>query len=251
MLPGGSRAERQALQAIKCEVCGSTDLIKKDGVFVCRYCGMQYSLPEVQKMLGTVKIDKSEERNNYFILARRFFAGTNYADALKYYDLALREDPQNWEAIYLYAVTSVATQDCNYLYRNLESIINMSKVYLRQIATDTPEENQMVDVNLFIDAHTLFIRKGTELMAEYIRNSGADMRKPENYYYAFGYSAIDVYGTLRELFSCFPECIERYEEFLLEMITARPECFERKARKEILKQLSKKIKKRKRVKVKS
>ena len=161
MLPGRGRAERQAMQAIKCEVCGSTDLIKKDGVFVCRYCGMQYSLPEVQKMLCTVKIDKTEERNNYFILARRFFAGTNYADALKYYDLALREDPQNWEAIYLYAVTSVATQDCNYLYRNLESIINMSKVYLRQIATDTPEENQMVDVNLFIDAHTLFIRKGT------------------------------------------------------------------------------------------
>ena len=131
MLPGDSRAERQAMQAIKCEVCGSTDLIKKDGVFVCRYCGMQYSLPEVQKMLGTVKIDKSEERNNYFILARRFFAGTNYADALKYYDLALRVDPQNWEAIYLYAVTSAATQDCNYLYRNLESLISMSKVYLR------------------------------------------------------------------------------------------------------------------------
>ena len=37
----------------------------------------------------------------------------------------------------------------------------------------------------------------------------------------------------------------------MEMIAARPECFERKARKEILKQLSKKIKKRKRVKVKS
>ena len=248
MLPDGSRAERQVMQAIKCEVCGSSDLIKKDGIFVCRYCGMQYSLPEVQKMLGTVKIDKTEERNNYFILARRFFAGTNYADALKYYDLALRVDPQNWEAIYLYAVTSAATQDCNYLYRNLESLISMSKVYLRQIATDTPEENQLVDVNLFIDAHTLFIRKGTELMADYIRNCGAEMRKPENYYYAFGYSAIDVYGTLRELFSRFPECIERYEDFLLEMVAARPECFERKARKEILKQLSKKIKRTKRIK---
>ena len=236
------------MQAIKCEVCGSSDLIKKDGIFVCRYCGMQYSLPEVQRMLGTVQIDKTEERNNYFILARRFFAGTNYADALKYYDLALRVDPQNWEAIYLYAVTSAATQDCNYLYRNLESLISMSKVYLRQIATDTPEENQLVDVNLFIDAHTLFIRKGTELMADYIRNCGAEMRKPENYYYAFGYSAIDVYGTLRELFSHFPECIERYEDFLLEMVATRPECFERKARKEILKQLSKKTKRIKRIK---
>ncbi len=239
------------MQAIKCEVCGSSDLIKQDGIFVCRYCGMQYSLPEVQKMLGTVKIDRTEEKNNYFILARRFFAGTNYADALKYYDLALREDPQNWEAIYLYAVTSVATQDCNYLYRNLESIISMSKVYLRQIATDTPEERRMADINLFIDAHTLFIRKGTELMADYIRNCGADLRHPENNYYAFGYSAIDVYGTLQELFACFPECTERYEAFMLEMALVRPECFERKARKDIVRQLSKKIKKRKRVKVKS
>ena len=63
MLPGGGQTERQEMQAIKCEVCGSSDLIKQDGIFVCRYCGMQYSLPEVQKMLGTVKIDRTEENS--------------------------------------------------------------------------------------------------------------------------------------------------------------------------------------------
>ena len=28
---------------IKCEMCGITDIIKQDGVFVCQSCGIKYS----------------------------------------------------------------------------------------------------------------------------------------------------------------------------------------------------------------
>lgn len=48
-------------------MCGGTDLIKQDGVFVCQYCGTKYSVEEARKMMidgtvdvqGTVKIDNS------------------------------------------------------------------------------------------------------------------------------------------------------------------------------------------------
>ena len=35
---------------MKCEVCGSTNLIKENGEFVCKGCGVKYSLEEIKKM---------------------------------------------------------------------------------------------------------------------------------------------------------------------------------------------------------
>ena len=39
-------------------MCGSTNLIKEDGVFVCQSCGTKYSVEEAKKMMieGTVSI---------------------------------------------------------------------------------------------------------------------------------------------------------------------------------------------------
>jgi len=55
------------MKKISCEMCGSSDLIKQDGVFVCENCGMKYSLEDAKKMMiegtvevkGTVKVDNS------------------------------------------------------------------------------------------------------------------------------------------------------------------------------------------------
>ena len=46
------------MKAIKCEVCGSSELTKKDGIFQCDYCGTKYTLEEVRKLLisGSVSI---------------------------------------------------------------------------------------------------------------------------------------------------------------------------------------------------
>ena len=32
-----------------CEVCGESDFLKENGVFVCQTCGMKYSLAESKK----------------------------------------------------------------------------------------------------------------------------------------------------------------------------------------------------------
>ena len=44
------------MKQLTCEMCGSTDLMKQDGVFVCQSCGTKYSVEEAKKMMveGTV-----------------------------------------------------------------------------------------------------------------------------------------------------------------------------------------------------
>ena len=39
------------MKQLTCEMCGSTDLLKQDGVFVCQSCGCKYSVEEAKKMM--------------------------------------------------------------------------------------------------------------------------------------------------------------------------------------------------------
>ena len=80
-------------------MCGSANLIKKDGVYVCQNCGCKYSLEEAKKLLfeGTVKIDNSEKINNLYVLARRSREEHNFINASNYYEKILQEEPNSWE----------------------------------------------------------------------------------------------------------------------------------------------------------
>lgn len=59
------------MNAIKCELCGSNQLFKKDGFFQCEFCGTKYSLEEARKLIGTVEIegDVSVKDADYIIRA--------------------------------------------------------------------------------------------------------------------------------------------------------------------------------------
>ena len=37
--------------AIKCELCGNTEFVKEEGMFVCKGCNTKYSLEEAKKMM--------------------------------------------------------------------------------------------------------------------------------------------------------------------------------------------------------
>ena len=86
-------------------MCGSTDLMKQNGVFVCQTCGMKYSVEEAKKMVieGTVnvKIDESEKFNNYLALAKSADEADNYNDLESYCGQALVIDPKNYEVWFL------------------------------------------------------------------------------------------------------------------------------------------------------
>ena len=96
------------MKQLTCEMCGSTDLMKQDGVFVCQSCGCKYSVEEAKKMMvegtvevqGTVKVDTSGELANLYQIARRAKDDNNGENAAKYYDMILVKDPSSWEATF-------------------------------------------------------------------------------------------------------------------------------------------------------
>ena len=99
------------MKRLVCEMCGGTDLIKQDGVFVCQSCGCKYSVEEARKMMvevegtidvsgSTVKVDTSKRLENLYILARRARDNNNVQDAAKYYYEIRLEDPNSWEAAF-------------------------------------------------------------------------------------------------------------------------------------------------------
>ena len=89
-----------------CEMCGSNNIIKQDGLYVCQSCGTKYSVEEARKMMtgetveveGTVKIDSSTDLQNLYEIARRAKDTNNSENGLKYYNEILLKDPNSWEA---------------------------------------------------------------------------------------------------------------------------------------------------------
>ena len=80
------------MKQLTCEMCGSTDLLKDGGVFVCQTCGCKYSVEEARKMMvegtvdvsgSTVKVDTSDQLNKLLVLATRARKEDNTEDAKK------------------------------------------------------------------------------------------------------------------------------------------------------------------------
>ena len=96
------------MKQLTCEMCGGTDLIKQDGVFVCQNCGMKYSVEEAKKMMiegtvdvqGTVKIDDSDDVENYLKNARKACKNEDWSSAEKYYSLVEQYVPSNLETTF-------------------------------------------------------------------------------------------------------------------------------------------------------
>ena len=95
------------MNAITCELCGSNDVVKQGDYFVCQHCGTKYSLEDAKKLLGTVKIDKTDELEKNFKNARRARTTFDWTLAEKYYDLIVQEEPENAEALFYSAYSTL------------------------------------------------------------------------------------------------------------------------------------------------
>lgn len=90
------------MKKLTCEMCGMTDLVKQDGMYICQYCGTKYSVEEAKKMMveGTVKIDQSEKIENSLINARRAYESEDWENAEKFYNIVEQESVDHFESIF-------------------------------------------------------------------------------------------------------------------------------------------------------
>ena len=130
------------MKQLTCKMCGGSDLIKQDGVFVCQNCGMKYSVEEANKIMiegvvkvqGTVKIDFSDQIEKLYELARRSKENNDTKDAEIYYSKILLNDPNSWEAnfyhVYYRAINCTIAQmevAANNVKNSLYSIFSLAK----------------------------------------------------------------------------------------------------------------------------
>ena len=98
------------MKAIKCEMCGSSDFAKEDGMFVCQHCKTKYTVEEAKKIM--VEIDDSKKLPNLYERARKSLEVDDLAHAAEYYKEILDINPKDWEA-YFYSYLGEFTSYTN------------------------------------------------------------------------------------------------------------------------------------------
>lgn len=97
------------MKRLTCEMCGSTDLVKQDGVFVCQTCGCKYSIEEARKMMvegtvevaGTVKLDNTGLIDSYLQMAENALDSNNNAEAENYSNKIIEIDPRSYRVWFI------------------------------------------------------------------------------------------------------------------------------------------------------
>lgn len=134
------------MNAIMCELCGSNDVVKQGEYFVCQHCGTKYSLEDAKKLIGTVKIDSSDELKNLYELARRAKSDENRENAQKYYEMILVKDPNSWEAQFFSMYFKIGTRTtCDEMEMVINSLKNGMGNVLRLIKYYINDKNEQAE----------------------------------------------------------------------------------------------------------
>ena len=90
------------MKQLTCEMCGSTNLVKQDGLFVCQNCGCKYSVEEAKKMMveveGSIQVQNAAQLENLLTMARNSFDSKNYAKAEEFCNQVIAMDDKNYAA---------------------------------------------------------------------------------------------------------------------------------------------------------
>ena len=134
------------MKQLTCEMCGGTDLVKQDGVYVCQSCGTKYSVEEAKKMMiegtvdvsgSTVKIDQEDALANLYQLARRADETGNSEDAAKYYSQIVEKNPSDWEAYFYSGV-----------YGAMQCKVGELGLYASRVSNSIPEALKLIKENV-------------------------------------------------------------------------------------------------------
>ncbi len=90
------------MKQLTCEMCGGTDLVKQDGVFVCQSCGTKYSVEEAKKMMvevsGSVNVKNAAQLENLLNLAKSSYESKNFAQTEAFCNQIIAIDNTSYEA---------------------------------------------------------------------------------------------------------------------------------------------------------
>ncbi|MDR0911590.1 MAG: TFIIB-type zinc finger domain-containing protein [Methanobrevibacter sp.] len=198
------------MEKLACEICGSTDIIKEDGLFVCQSCGVKYSIDEVKSLMGTVKIDNSSEIQNLKILADRALENQQYDEGYKYYEKILIAETDNYEAIFNMSLCKFWTSTIG--NPNLDGVVSSAKsaIDIAKTKLDAKKLNDFVYIvalKISNCANSLFIQMETNI------NLSA-MTKGNGFYHAW-YS-MDY--TINLLYEFFENGIDKYDELKIKIL---------------------------------
>ena len=99
------------MKNVVCEMCGSNDLLKKDGVFECQSCGAKYTVDEVKKMMGS---NVSKDRvNNMMHNALQLYEDKKTKEAYQLFSEILNMDVDNYKAIFYKGLCSAWESSIN------------------------------------------------------------------------------------------------------------------------------------------
>lgn len=158
------------MKAMICEMCGSSELVKQNGMFVCQYCGTKYSVEEAKKLLGSVKIDRADETEKLIKLARRAREEGNSENAEKYYGMVLQEDPDNWEAAFFqiyYAANQCTIMNIANAAYSVANCVNGIFQMVKKLEDET-EQNDAIDT-LIIYIQTIAYKMGLGAKQHYVK----------------------------------------------------------------------------------
>lgn len=139
------------MKQLTCEMCGSNNMVKQDGMFVCQDCGTKYSVEEARKLMiegpvdvtgSTVKIDSSEKLQKLLVLARRAREEDNAEEAEKYYSLALIESPDDWTANFYSSYYKLLSSSVLKLSTNLENFKTRANTTLKMLISNGEDTSE-------------------------------------------------------------------------------------------------------------
>ena len=128
------------MKALVCEMCGSHDLVKQDGMYVCQNCGTRYTAEEARKLMiegtvdvsgSSVKVDNSAFVEKYLQNARRAKMKEDWEETEKYYNMVEQNAPQNIEAVFY---SSYAKARGTLMDKNLEKRKTAFNVFANSIS---------------------------------------------------------------------------------------------------------------------
>ncbi len=179
------------MKALVCEMCGSNDVVKQDGYYVCQNCGTKYSVEEAKKMM--VEIDNSKKLENLYTRARKSIEVDDLEHAAEYYKQILDENPNDWEAYfysYLGEFTTFTNAQAGAVAAKLSNTIPSAYDMALEDCDGEEATNRIVTITDKTTARLLGIAStGAALLRQY---EGGDNIT------AAGRVSIDLYSNMRD-----------------------------------------------------